>query len=498
MKRFTKLVPLLLFAAVTQYSCINDADVAFSDETHADSNGNLALFFEIPNANGTRSAESSGITETGSKEEYAVKSLTIYLFDSTTKTLKDQQELKNIQQIKADLEEIKYTADKITVNPGTYNIFAIANGKAVTGDISTQDAFLNAVDGITYSEGKIPSVPASGFVMTNRGAANLNVEVKKPTDSDKVTSVSIGLERAVAKIELTQKQETFPLKDPAGKVYCTIKLNNFRMLNLATQFYTFRHTAVLNDFQEPGSYTDENFGDINDNNGYAIDPYFFKKTVEGAKDFTNADGFFAQALVDLDINDSNWAGMAQAGSWSHVYCLENCMFVNAQLNAYSTGVMFKANMDIATDRVFDENGDNISNPSNWPSKMFYFNYNFYTSVDAIRKQVLNNLPEDITDDSATEILAEYSIKRFQKTENYSCYYNYWIKHEDNHESTEMGVMEFGIVRNNIYRLSVSKVAGLGSGDPYIEPEQPDEYKAELDINLNVFPWAVRNQDVELE
>lgn len=497
MKRFTKLVPLLLFAAVTQYSCINDADVAFSDETHADSNGNLALFFEIPNANGTRSAESSGITETGSKEEYAVKSLTIYLFDSTTKTLKDQQELKNIQQIKADLEEIKYTADKITVNPGTYNIFAIANGKAVTGDISTQDAFLNAVDGITYNEGKIPSVPASGFVMTNRGAANLNVEVKKPTDSDKVTSVSIGLERAVAKIELTQKQETFPLKDPAGKVYCTIKLNNFRMLNLATQFYTFRHTAVLNDFQEPGSYTDENFGDINDNNGYAIDPYFFKKTVEGAKDFTNADGFFAQALVDLDINDSNWAGMTQAGSWSHVYCLENCMFVNAQLNAYSTGVMFKASMDIATDRVFDENGDNISNPSNWPSKMFYFNYNFYTSVDAIRKQVLNNLPEDITDDSATEILAEYSIKRFQKTENYSCYYNYWIKHEDNN-STEMGVMEFGIVRNNIYRLSISKVAGLGSGEPYIEPEQPDEYKAELDININVFPWAVRNQDVELE
>lgn len=497
MKRFNQLMSLLLFAAVTQYSCINDADVAFSDETHSDSNGNLALFFEIPNVALSRSAESSGVTEVGSKEEYAVKSLTVYLFDSTTKTLKDQQELKNISQTGVDGQKIQYTADKITVNPGTYNIFAIANGKAVTGDISTQDAFLNAVDGITYSEGKIPSVPASGFVMTNRGAANLNVEVNKPTDSDKVTSVSIGLERVVAKIEVAQKQETFPLKDPAGKVYCTIKLNNFRMLNLATQFYTFRHTAVLNDFREPGAYTDENFGDINDNNGYVIDPYFFKKTVEGAKDFTNADGFFAQALVDLDINDSNWAGMAQANSWSHIYCLENCTYINAQLNAYSTGVMFKANMDIAADRVFDENGDNVSNPSNWPTKLFYFNYNFYTGVDAVRKLVLNNLPEDITDDSATEILAQYSIKRFQKTENYSCYYNYWIKHEDNN-STEMGVMEFGIVRNNIYRLSISKVAGLGSGEPFIDPEQPDEYKAELDININVFPWAVRNQDVELE
>ena len=138
--------------------------------------------------------------------------------------------------------------------------------------------------------------------------------------------------------------------------------------SMTTQFYTFRHTAVLNSFQEPDSYTDENFGDINDNNGYVIDPYFFKKTVENAGDFTNADGFFAQALVQLDINDGNWAGMAQANSWSHIYCLENCMFLDAQLNAYSTGVMFKANMDIAPDRVFNENGDVVSNPSQFPAR----------------------------------------------------------------------------------------------------------------------------------
>ena len=458
MKRFSKLMSLLLFAAVTQYSCINDADVVIADDTHSESNGNLALFFEIPNVATSRSAESSGVTTEGSKEEYAVKSLTVYLFDSTTKTLKDQQELKNINRTVTSGQNIQYTADKITVNPGTYNIFAIANGKAITGNISTQEAFLNAVDAVTYSAGKIPSVPENGFVMTNRGAANLNVEVKKPTDSDKVTSVSIGLERVVAKVELTQTQETFPLTDPSGKTYCTIKLNNFRMLNLATQFYTFRHTAVLNSFQEPDSYTDENFG---------------------------------------DINDGNWAGMAQANSWSHIYCLENCMFLDAQLNAYSTGVMFKANMDIAPDHVFNENGDVVSNQSNWPTNMFYFNYNFYTSVDAIRKLVLNNLPDDVTDNSTTEELARYSIKRFKKTENYSCYYNYWIKHLDNN-SPEMGVMEFGIVRNNIYRLSVNKIAGLGSGEPFIDPDQPDEYKAELDINFNVFPWAVRNQDVELE
>lgn len=136
------------------------------------------MFFEIPNVATSRSAESSGVTTEGSKEEYAVKSLTVYLFDSTTKTLKDQQELKNINRAVTSGQNIQYTADKITVNPGTYNIFAIANGKAITGNISTQEAFLNAVDAVTYSAGKIPSVPENGFVMTNRGAANLNVEVK--------------------------------------------------------------------------------------------------------------------------------------------------------------------------------------------------------------------------------------------------------------------------------------------------------------------------------
>ena len=48
MKQFTKLMAMLLFTAATQYSCINDADVAIPDKTHSDSNGNVALFLEIP------------------------------------------------------------------------------------------------------------------------------------------------------------------------------------------------------------------------------------------------------------------------------------------------------------------------------------------------------------------------------------------------------------------------------------------------------------------
>lgn len=503
MKQFTKLMSLLLFAAATQYSCINDADVIENSNTGTDSNGNLSFSIEIPNNPLTRAnAETSGEYEVGSEKEYKVNSITVYLYDAVSKAYVDSRELTNIKEAGQIGPKINYTADKITVNPGTYNIFVIANGKAITNDIDTQDKFLAAVDATTYSSGKIESAPNSGFIMTNRGSANLGVTVNEPTDGDKVTNVAVSLERVVAKVEITQTQETFPLKDTKDEVYATVKINNFRMLNLATKFYTFRHTAVLTDFEEPEEYTTENnFGDVNSTNGYVIDPYFFKKTEEGAKDFDNADGFYAQALVDMDPvnpNDNNWAGMSPANSWSRFYCLENCMFQNAQMNAYTTGVMFKANIEIAPNRVFDENKNNVSNPSSWPTKMFYFNFNFYTSVNAVRQCALNNLPDNINDNSSAEELAQYSIKCFKKTENYSCYYNYWIKHLDNQNDTEMGVMEFGIVRNNIYRLSVNKVAGLGSGDPYIEPGQPDEYKAELNIKFDVYPWTIRKQDVELE
>ena len=179
MKQFTKLMAMLLFTAATQYSCINDADVAIPDKTHSDSNGNVALFLEIPNVPVSRSAESSGVTEEGSKEEYAVKSLTVYFFDSVTKTFVESQPLENITLAGTSGQKIQYTANKITMKPGTYNVFAIANGEAITGDIATQDKFLGAIDKVTYSTGKIPSVPEEGFVMTNRGAANLNVEVSR-------------------------------------------------------------------------------------------------------------------------------------------------------------------------------------------------------------------------------------------------------------------------------------------------------------------------------
>lgn len=74
-----------------------------------------------------------------------------------------------------------------------------------------------------------------------------------------------------------------------------------------------------------------------------------------------------------------------------------------------------------------------------------------------------------------------------------CYYPYWIKHADNGKPTEMGIMEFGIVRNNIYDMTVTGIKGLGlSGTDKPEPKDPDEKKTfYFNVKINVKNWVVR-------
>lgn len=60
---------------------------------------------------------------------------------------------------------------------------------------------------------------------------------------------------------------------------------------------------------------------------------------------------------------------------------------------------------------------------------------------------------------------------------YMCYYYIWIKHNDNNIPLEMGPMEFGVVRNNIYQIAVNDIKKVGHpipapGDDPI-PTDPD-------------------------
>ncbi len=75
-------------------------------------------------------------------------------------------------------------------------------------------------------------------------------------------------------------------------------------------------------------------------------------------------------------------------------------------------------------------------------------------------------------------------------ENGLNYYPYWIRHS-NDNTIQSAVMEFGIVRNNIYKLRVLSFSGLGKPEPYDpdtdNPENPDE-ESHIRVLIWVRPW----------
>ena len=60
-----------------------------------------------------------------------------------------------------------------------------------------------------------------------------------------------------------------------------------------------------------------------------------------------------------------------------------------------------------------------------------------------------------------------------------CYYVWRVRHSDDEDPSEDGIMEYGIVRNNIYRLLVSNIYGLGDEVPF-PPEEPTDEPDEPD------------------
>lgn len=103
----------------------------------------------------------------------------------------------------------------------------------------------------------------------------------------------------------------------------------------------------------------------------------------------------------------------------------------------------------------------------------------------------------LTDDELSKYSVRKAVAGDGGTYAMDCYYPYWIKHSDNENPREMGIMEFGIVRNNIYKLAVNKINNFGIFQ--LDPSTVDEPdQLWMDVELQVKDWVLRyNDNIEL-
>ena len=67
------------------------------------------------------------------------------------------------------------------------------------------------------------------------------------------------------------------------------------------------------------------------------------------------------------------------------------------------------------------------------------------------------------------LLARYGLHTYADG---VCYYTHWIRHSNNNAPSK-GIMEYAIVRNNVYKLNIRDIYGLGDDIPYEPPFDPD-------------------------
>lgn len=86
---------------------------------------------------------------------------------------------------------------------------------------------------------------------------------------------------------------------------------------------------------------------------------------------------------------------------------------------------------------------------------------------------------------------------------YYCYYYYWNRHNDNGNNALRGPMEQAVVRNNVYKLSVTNISKLGHPRIFLNdpdsptPDTPDEKEdVYFTVDTEVLPWVVRVNNIE--
>lgn len=415
----------------------------------------MLVKFRLPN-------RASGNEEYFFHNEYIISKLNLYFFDTNTKKLFTMIPITEMTEEPTDDSQydITYIYKTLKIKAGVYDIFAIANYEDAPETVSNENEFLNLVDNLTYAEGILASIPDKGPVMTSCATSQLAVNLIPYINKEYM--LTIPMQRVLAKLQIGVRQNSFQLLHE-GKKYADINLTNYRLVNLNKSYYLFPHRDILSKLTpQPEFVMQYNFLDYNDvGDEYIVDPYFYDKKpdLSDAEKFEEYyESWFGNYNSSLDM-----APMPTAGNFGFAYILENTAYKDSQKNGYTTGIVFKGSVSPVYVYLYDFDNKTLREeyrPEYWPKRLYLYKYEFYGSIQAVN--VASGFTLDELQTYTDAGLKPYGIKQCVFNMGaYETYYTYWIRHR-NIPAYPMGTMEYGIIRNNFYKLIVTGITGLGN------------------------------------
>ena len=301
----------------------------------------------------------------------------------------------------------------------TYDVLVVANyGRDITlSETINSLADLRDITHHAMSE----ATDGHRFLMSSAGPETNSITIEAGNSEYTPSTVSVNVERVAARVDvcLEKNGEYVPVDYPNDKA----KITGMTLVNVYNQeSYIFKRVSVETNFSQIVYLGDENINSDGKAINYVVDP----QTQEANKVSDNYDNYF----TDLDlITYAHWSLPDETTTISSVddagieysflgYVQENVMPVSSikteeEKQKYCTGIVFRIE---------------YTNNTTWGQS---------TPIQSI----------------------------FYKT--------YWIRHADDDNPDDTGIMEYGIVRNNIYQINVKSISGR---------------EKELDITVKTKDW----------
>lgn len=430
----------------------------------------------------------------------------------------------------------KYTTtpQQVDLDDGTYNVIVVANPGADwwTGKSLT---LAEVRDHIQTTAWTASGSDYSDFVMTSAADATLTLESNSEDDP---ATAEVNVERMAARLDY-KTTGTYTCDDPAyesNNQKATVEITGAALVNnLTAGSYLLKRVA--DDVNGTNlSYIGDETADENDvATNYVLDPW----TTNKSKDLYGE--WFGNISQDPNYWAAYvQPGTSVSDGWQRIgYTLENTTAADAAGSDYSTGVVFKAKfnpqgvanytdgetffalgthlfasmedmMTYVYGADFSQFDDKIDACDNWaavktfaaslldndPSgyKAFLLGQDEAQDLAQVKESLkwsaymlsncgysasLNNGIYSVTldqneDISTREALQPYGTRTY---EDATCYYTWWVRHSNDNNDDAKGIMEYAIVRNNIYKLTVSSVYSLGG-------EVPEEESLIVDVYVN--------------
>jgi hypothetical protein len=363
----------------------------------------------------------------------------------------------------------------------TYKVLALCNHRLMNFDSATDYSF-STLDEFLGSKQSMASIDDDGgyknnVPMSSRDYQGVMYKEITPKRENLYKSspcqFTLQVERSLARITFKNTDKVFTLyKDTNySETLGTIDIVSREVLNVPPGFYTFRHIGNINT-SSSSTYT-ISFPSgrawsqpVNSGGSYVVTPYTTEQTkvsgcyasndtplvVVPSSKYYSYPNYYRQLFdwLTWDENANGFEVWDETTDGAIGMYPENVCEASAQNRGNCTAVILRGQLLVNSSLIKDSSNvgyyaDEYKYLGNnkYQCSLYYYNGYFYYKASSIASYITKYNYQT------------YGVRKFKYGFGY---YIYYIKHKDDGSGTSMGVMEYSVVRNNSYDITINKVA----------------------------------------